>query len=276
VLGTLPGPSTPLSPPFTRFFSLSDFCPKSVVHIEFQTPIQTHNLYIKLTQDFPSSSTNFPTRSPISPTPILYSQFPSSTHPLLFTNLSFPKKSIPLQTRSLSPRTIPFSFLMNVPFPYIPRPGGHREKFFPDEDTKLKELVLVHGETSWSTIASHMPGRNARQCRERWKHYLSSDKGKIAWTSDEDQLLYQKMVDLGPRWTAISQYFPGRTDMQVKSRWMQRFAPFSDLHLKNRQIHIPLPAPPVRLAQAPGVPGVILVQASVPAFQFATLPFPRM
>jgi hypothetical protein len=137
-----------------------------------------------------------------------------------------------------------------------------REKFFPEEDAKLKELVRLHGQNSWSEIANEMPGRNARQCRERWKHYLSSEKNRLVWTAEEDQLLFQKMTEYGPRWTALSRFFPGRSDLQIKHRWMQKFARFSDLHLSNR-------TPQTQMPMTAGM-------TFVPAFQFPLLPFPHL
>lgn len=109
-----------------------------------------------------------------------------------------------------------------------------REKFLPEEDEKLRKLVENYGTNSWETISQNMPGRNARQCRERWKHYLSSAKSKEPWTPEEDMLLYQKMEEFGPKWTKIATFFEDRTDIQVKSRWMQKFASHSNFHLKNR------------------------------------------
>jgi hypothetical protein len=116
--------------------------------------------------------------------------------------------------------------------PTLPGPARHREKFLPEEDLRLKELVTKYGTVSWDVIAREMPGRNPRQCRERWKHYVSSTRPKSEWSPAEDMLLYQKMEEMGPRWTNLAQFFPGRTDLQVKSRWMQRFALVSDLHLR--------------------------------------------
>jgi hypothetical protein len=52
--------------------------------------------------------------------------------------------------------------------PAIPR----RTRFKPDEDRALTELVYRHGVQNWHRIASLMPRRNARQCRDRWNHYL--------------------------------------------------------------------------------------------------------
>jgi hypothetical protein len=40
------------------------------------------------------------------------------------------------------------------------------------------------------------------------------------WTGDDDQLLLFKVAELGPRWSAIAQLFPGRTDIGVKNRYI--------------------------------------------------------
>jgi hypothetical protein len=115
---------------------------------------------------------------------------------------------------------------------FAARPLQRRAKFRPEEDAKLKELVERSGTISWDVVAREMPGRNARQCRERWKHYVSSTRPKGEWSLTEDLLLYQKMEEIGPRWTNLAQFFPGRTDLQVKTRWMHRFASVSNLHLR--------------------------------------------
>jgi hypothetical protein len=106
-----------------------------------------------------------------------------------------------------------------------------RQKFWPREDDRLRYLVGQLGTSSWERIASEMPGRTARQCRERWKHYLSTSRPTSEWSPDEDELLCVKMQQLGPRWTQIAQSFPGRSDVQVKARWMHKFAGSSDLHI---------------------------------------------
>jgi hypothetical protein len=54
------------------------------------------------------------------------------------------------------------------------RPGRTKFRFTPHEDDILTCLVLRHGVSSWLTIAARMPGRNARQCRDRWNHYLAA------------------------------------------------------------------------------------------------------
>jgi hypothetical protein len=126
----------------------------------------------------------------------------------------------------------------------LPAPKRKREKFLPEEDIKLRELVAIHGPNAWEIVAAGLPGRNVRQCRERWKHYLSSDRLNAAWTPDEDRLLFEKIGSIGPKWTRLATFFPGRTDIQVKARWMQTFAHMSDLHVKNRPKRIQFLTPP--------------------------------
>lgn len=51
-----------------------------------------------------------------------------------------------------------------------------RMRFRPDEDIILTHLVCRYGLDSWRRVAAAMPGRNYRQCRDRWNHYLSKPK----------------------------------------------------------------------------------------------------
>jgi hypothetical protein len=49
----------------------------------------------------------------------------------------------------------------------------HRWRFGIHEDHTLTDMVTWHGFRSWSYIATKLPGRTARQCRDRWNHYLA-------------------------------------------------------------------------------------------------------
>jgi hypothetical protein len=66
-----------------------------------------------------------------------------------------------------------------------------------------------------------MPGRNARQCRERWKHYVSVGCVTRPWTKAEDALLIEKEQEHGPHWTTLTQFFQRRSDVQIKTRWLK-------------------------------------------------------
>jgi hypothetical protein len=93
-----------------------------------------------------------------------------------------------------------------------------RRRFTDSEDGLLNRLVEQLGTESWATIATGIPGRTARQCRSRWKHYLSG-RQDVAWTQDEDDLIEEKVAEIGAKWTRIGQLLKNRTDIEVKARW---------------------------------------------------------
>jgi hypothetical protein len=128
-----------------------------------------------------------------------------------------------------------------------------RARFLPAEDEKLRFLVKKYGENAWTLIASELPGRNIRQCRERWRHYLSGRFAKDFWEPEESRLLYEKMRSIGPRWTQLAAFFPGRTDIQIKHYWMQNFAHLTDLHLQTRVQRPPEYRPPIEPYVSPAI-----------------------
>ena len=71
---------------------------------------------------------------------------------------------------------------------------------------------------NWNYIAPKLKDRNTRQCRERWKHYLMSNKEE-KWSEAEDYILMEKIDLFGKKWTKISSFLPGRTDINVKNRY---------------------------------------------------------
>jgi hypothetical protein len=95
-----------------------------------------------------------------------------------------------------------------------------KRKFTPEEDARLTQIVAHCGESNWRGIAAQLGGRNFRQCRERWKNYLAPNLSKDAWTKSEDELLVAKYGELGSRWSAIAKFFPSRTDVNCKNRWV--------------------------------------------------------
>lgn len=101
-----------------------------------------------------------------------------------------------------------------------------RNKFTQEEDEKLRYLVNTIGTKNWKLISDQMPGRNQRQCSDRWKKYLSPNIVNGPWSEEEDELLMIKYEELGPCWKKIAAFFPTRSDINIKSRW----------HLKERRI----------------------------------------
>ena len=96
---------------------------------------------------------------------------------------------------------------------------GRRQLFSYEEDEQLKRLVEKFGDKDWKFIAKRMPGRSTRQCRERYKNYLSPEIKNGPWTKEEDDLLKEKYSEYGPRWSVISKFFKSRSDVNVKNRW---------------------------------------------------------
>lgn len=91
--------------------------------------------------------------------------------------------------------------------------------FSPDEDANLRNLISIHGETNWQKIALSMFRRSARQCRERWMVLKKREESKRPWTEEDDALLVQKCIELGPKWKKIELYFNGRDSQSLKCRW---------------------------------------------------------
>ncbi|XP_024977911.1 transcription factor MYB98-like [Cynara cardunculus var. scolymus] len=44
-----------------------------------------------------------------------------------------------------------------------------------EEDRLLMQLVKQYGDSKWSRIAEKLPGRIAKQCRDRWQNHLRPD-----------------------------------------------------------------------------------------------------
>jgi hypothetical protein len=94
-----------------------------------------------------------------------------------------------------------------------------RRMFSAEEDNRLKALVAQFEDPDWKFIAAQMANRTPRQCRERFKNYLSPDLSSRPWSETEDDLLHEKVSQIGQRWAQISPFFLGRSDVSLKNRW---------------------------------------------------------
>ena len=95
-----------------------------------------------------------------------------------------------------------------------------KSKFTQEEDLQLVKLILSQKEPDWSWIASQMPNRNPRQCRERWANYLNPNLHKGEWTEEEDNIILEKKNVHGQKWSIIASYLNGRSGNDVRNRWL--------------------------------------------------------
>jgi ribosome recycling factor len=58
----------------------------------------------------------------------------------------------------------------DVSDPSIDRAGGRKGRWTAVEDSKLKDVVQMHGGNDWVAVAALIPGRTRKQCWERWKY----------------------------------------------------------------------------------------------------------
>jgi hypothetical protein len=99
--------------------------------------------------------------------------------------------------------------------------SGHAARNFErHEDELLVELVKKYGTDSWNAIASNLANRTARQCRNRYTGFLAPGVNNAPWTPEEDDLLKKQYEQTGPKWAILRQFFPGRTDLNIKNRFV--------------------------------------------------------
>lgn len=99
------------------------------------------------------------------------------------------------------------------------KPGLIKGPWTDEEDELLRTYVPLEAKNNWVAVAEHVPGRTAKQCRERWSLSLDPNIRKDPWTSEEDELLLQLHEQHGNAWAVIVKHLNGRTVNAAKSRF---------------------------------------------------------
>ena len=77
--------------------------------------------------------------------------------------------------------------------------------------------LVSQGYHNWGKIAQEMPGRNSKQCRERWINYLDPKNLHVRFSPDEDEKLLLFHGQFGNRWAQIARLLPGRSVSMINS-----------------------------------------------------------
>ncbi|CAI5711351.1 unnamed protein product [Peronospora destructor] len=98
------------------------------------------------------------------------------------------------------------------------KPGLVKGLWSLEEDAMLMEMMLK-GYDNWRQVSNNIPGRTAKQCRERWRNRLDPTINKSPFTMEEDVAIQHAYEKYGNRWTQIAELLPGRTEDAIKLRW---------------------------------------------------------
>ncbi len=125
-----------------------------------------------------------------------------------------------------------------------------RQVWTPEEDQLLSEAVAKgkldhqtislrspsnksaetpkHGPVSWHKVASHLPGRNNKDCRKRWHYSIANSIRKGTWMREEDEKLRGAVELYGARWSKIAEAVGTRNGDQCWKRWYDCLDPRID------------------------------------------------
>ena len=93
-------------------------------------------------------------------------------------------------------------------------PGQVKGLWSKEEDERILACVS-QGITKWAEICRHIPGRNGKQCRERYENHLKPSLKKGHWEEAELQLLIRLHEVHGNRWSRIARELPGRYHVSI-------------------------------------------------------------
>jgi len=86
------------------------------------------------------------------------------------------------------------------------------------EEEILLEAVRDLSSENWHAIAMKVPGRNAKQCMQKWQTDLDPQINRLPWTAAEDEKLVEAYHTFGNSWQQIAKMVETRTWYQCYNR----------------------------------------------------------
>lgn len=77
-------------------------------------------------------------------------------------------------------------------------------------------------------MATHIPGRNNKDCRKRWHYSIANSIRKGTWMREEDEKLREAVGLYGARWSKIAEAVGTRNGDQCWKRWYDCLDPRID------------------------------------------------
>ena len=97
-------------------------------------------------------------------------------------------------------------------------------KWRQNEDALIMSSVQAYGH-KWRKIASQLPGRTEQAVRNRYSRLVSGgqsfrgQRSQGCWTKEEDACIMASVLELGHKWTIISQQrLPNRSEDAIRNR----------------------------------------------------------
>jgi hypothetical protein len=90
-----------------------------------------------------------------------------------------------------------------------------------EEDKLIQDFVHTYGYERIAELKAQIPNRTAKQIRVRYRLYLDQSVKHDEFSFEEDDMLIQCVQKFGKKWSYIAKMIPGRTDVQLKFRFIK-------------------------------------------------------